>query len=104
MNERLKPGEALEDALARLQPIRGDAIIDFLCAVHGYEVVDVLGFDGATDLDSALLEWLTCVRPPSGAFGQTMDATMSYEATRRLRATAAKHLKAKKAEIENTHE
>lgn len=46
-----------------------------------------------TRLDEALHRWLQHTRAPSGAHGQSMEATMAYDATRNLRAVAAHHLK-----------
>ena len=60
----------------------------------GFDLVDTRGQVNDTDLDSALRAWLYYCTPPSGAFGQSMTATMAYEANRKLRAVAARHLRA----------
>lgn len=44
------------------------------------------------DLETALRNWLYYVGPPRGAFGQSMENTMAYHATMRLRGAAARHL------------
>jgi hypothetical protein len=61
-------------------------------ASDGFVLVDVRPSCCADDLDNALRNYLAHTRPPSGAFGQSMEATMAYDAVRRLRAAAAKHL------------
>ena len=72
---------------------------------HGLELAVVVLVDGfgpgeSTDLDRALTDWLLHTRAPSGVFGQSMEATMSYETTRRLRAAAAAHLGRTGADVE----
>lgn len=55
------------------------------------EVVDLLDVE-PVPLDVALRNWLMCTRAPSGAHGQSMEATMAVTSTRELRAAAARHL------------
>jgi hypothetical protein len=55
-------------------------------------LVDGIGTADQDELDKALREWLSNTRPPSGAFGQSMEATMAYHATRNLWSVAARHL------------
>lgn len=55
--------------------------------------------DELIPLTSALRAWLEHVGPPSGAFGQSMTATMAYTAIRDLRAAAAKYLSEQTADV-----
>lgn len=55
-------------------------------------LVDRIGPGQEADLDAALRQWLSHTRAPSGAFGQSMENTMAYESTRRLRSVAASHI------------
>jgi hypothetical protein len=55
-------------------------------------LVDSIGPGQEPDLDAALRQWLTHTRAPSGAFGQSMENTMAYDTTRRLRSVAAAHI------------
>lgn len=59
---------------------------------QGFVVVDT-NVEGAMGLDDALRGFLLHTEAPSGVFGQSMRATMSYDAVRRLRVAAAKRLR-----------
>jgi hypothetical protein len=89
----MSPAEALARHLGGGSSFMAELALDGLAA-DGFVVVDV-NVAGADDLDGALRDFLLCTRPPSGAFGQSMEATMAYEAIRRLRAAAVRHLAAK---------
>lgn len=67
-------------------------IIEAALQMHGLAVVDVRVRQEDDPLTAALRRFLEHTRPPSGAFGQSMSATMEYEAIRGLRAAAARHL------------
>lgn len=84
-------GEVVREHGGRRPSLAAALVLEHLEA-SGFVVVDV-NSPASDDLDSALLAFLRHTRPPSGAFGQSMEATMAYDAIHRLRAAAAKHLR-----------
>ena len=83
-------GEVIREHGAGRPHVAADLVLAHLEA-SGFVVVDV-NAPASDDLDAALRYFLAHTRPPSGAFGQSVEATMAYDASRRLRAAAAKHL------------
>lgn len=90
MTERTTPEEIIADAVADGVP--ADLILEHL-RIYGYVVVDAVGTADDTELDFALRQFLLNTRPPSGAFGQSVENTMAFHAVIELRAAAARHLK-----------
>lgn len=91
MTERPTPDEIVTEAVANEVP--PDLVLEHLRS-YGYAVVDAVGTGNDTPLDQALRQFLLNTRPPSGAFGQSMENTMAVHAVTELRAAAARHLKA----------
>ena len=75
------------------QGVPADLVLEHLRS-YGFVVVDAVGTGEDTPLDQALRQFLLNTRPPSGAFGQSMENTLAVHAVVELRAAAARHLKA----------